>query len=275
MPMVRKSMLIRAVTKLLLIASLLLPLTAMAETAVLEINHLPLNEAKSIVKSQLTPSGTVAAMPSRSLLVVNDRVSNIEQAKALLKRLDVQAKQYSANLDLITLNDEQRRSLQTSAQLPGGWIKVSLADQYTHISNRKHYTLSLTANSEGLIESGTIQAYRQHIKQWLAGYGVIHAHSVKLVPITSGFYATVRPAGEGMVNVHIVPWMRNLHGESPVHGDIIQISRAATEVTIPMGATITIAANSEEAELLSDALLSSGYSVDKKSFAMQLRVDQR
>ena len=311
MLMVRRSTLIRAATKLLLIASLLLPLTAMAETAVLEINHLPLNEAKSIVKSQLSPSGTVAAMPSRSILVVNGRASNIEQAKALLKRLDVQALQYSANLELITLNDEQRRSLQTSARLPGGWIRVSLADQRTHISNRKNYTLSLTANNEGSIESGSIQPYRQQTKQWLAGYGVIRAHSVELVPITSGFHATVRPAGEGMINVRIVPWMRNLRGANTVQGDtevlidlgatnnprqapngaapvrlnahpstqqqggIIEIAGAATEVTIPIGETITIAANSEEAEILGDALLSSGSTVGKKSFAMRLKVDQR
>jgi len=303
--------LIRLPTKLLLIASLLLAGSVLAETAVLEINYLPLSEAESIVKSQLSPSGSVAAMPSRAILVVNDRAANIEQAKALLRRLDVQALQYSANLELLTLNDEQRHSLQTSARLPGGWIRVSLNNQNSHISNRKNYTLSLTANNEGSIESGTIQPYRQQTKQWLAGYGVINAHSVELVPITSGFHATVRPAGNGMVNVRIVPWMRNLRGASPVQGGsevlidlgsanaprqasngaaavrlnahpstqqqggIIEIAGATTEVTIPVGETITIAANSEEAEILGDALLSSHATAGKQSFAIRLRVDQR
>ena len=310
MPTVRRSTLIRLLTKLLLIASLLLPGSALAETAVLEINYLPLNEAENIVKSQLSPSGSVTAMPSRAILVVNDRAANIEQAKALLRRLDVQALQYSANLELMSLDDEQRRSIRTSAQLPGGWIRVSIHDSQTSYSNRKQFSLYLTSGSQGSIESGTIRPYHQRTKQWLAGYGVINAHSVELVPITSGFYATVRPAGNGMVNVRIVPWMRNLRGASQVQGDtevlidlgatnnprqapngaapvrlntnpatttgeVIEMAGAATEVTISVGETVTIAANSEEAELLGDALLSSGSTIGKKSFAMRLRVNQR
>jgi len=310
MPTVRRSTLIRLLTKLLLVGSLLLPLSALAETAVLEINYLPLNEAESIVKSQLSPSGTVTAMPSRRIIVVNDRASNIQQAKALLKRLDVQAVQYSANLELMTLDDEQSRSIRTSAQLPGGWTRVSMNDSQMHASSRKQFTLYLTSGSEGSVESGTIQPFHQQTKQWLAGYGVINAHSVELVPITSGFHATVHPAGKGMVTVRIIPWMRNQRGNDGLQGNtevlvdlgatnaprqapngaepirlnanpapnqnqVIEMAGAATEITIPVNETITIAANSEEAELLGDALLSSGSTIGKKSFAIRLRVDQR
>ena len=286
---------------------LLLPTLAPAETAVIEIYHLPLQEAQSIVKSQLSPSGSVAAMPSRSILVINDRISNIEQAKSLLKRLDVAAKQYSAMIELITLQDDSNRLITTSARLPGGWIRINMADSNAHLSNRKSYNLYLTSGSEGTLESGTIQPYRQQTKQWLAGYGVINSSSVELVPITSGFYATVRPAGDGRVNVRITPWMRDLRGNSARQGNTellvdlnngnapqtginghalarpgntqidkaIEMAGAATEVTIPVGETVTIAANSEEAELLGDALLSSGSMISKKSFAIRLRVDQR
>jgi hypothetical protein len=289
---------------------LLLPTFALADTAVLEINYLPLSEAENIVKSQLSPSGSTASMPSRRIIVITDRAANIEQAKALLKRLDVQAEQYRATLELITLDDERSRSLRTTAQLPGGWIRVSIKDSQTHLSNRKQYSLHLTAGGEGSIESGTIRPYRQSTKQWLAGYGVIHSHSVELVPITSGFHATVRPAGNGMVNVRIVPWMRSqranpsLRGETEVlidlgatnaprqapngaapvrlnahpsarQGEVIEIAGAATEVTIPVGETITIAANREEAEQLGDAMLSTDSTTGKTSFAIRLTVNQR
>jgi len=301
--------LIRELTKLLLFL-LLLPVIAMAETEVLEINYLPLNEAESIVKSQLSPSGTIATMPSRRIIVVNDRTTNIEQAKALLKRLDVQAVQYRANLELMTLDDEQSRSLRTSVQLPGGWIRISMNDSQMHTASHKQYSLYLTSGHEGSFESGTIQPFHQRTKQWLAGYGVINTHSLELVPITSGFHATVQPAGNGMVNVRIVPWMRSQRGtpgrqgntevlidlgattnprqapnsNAPVHlnanpviiqGQVIEMAGAATEVTIPVGETVTIAANSEEAELLGDALLSSSSTIGKKSFVIRLRVNQR
>lgn len=307
---VKRSMLIKKLAKPLCSLLLLLPTLALAETAVIEVYHLPLQEAESIVKSQLSPSGSVAAMPSRNILVINDKASNIERTKALLKRLDVAAKQYSATIELITLQDNSNRSVTVSARLPGGWVKINMADSKTHLSNRKSYNLYLTSGSPGTIESGTIRPYRQQTRKWLAGYGVIHSSSVELVPITSGFHAMIQPASDGRVHVRITPWMRSLsanstiqgnsevridlgatnnrrqmpHGAAPVHlntnptmkqNRVIEMAGAATEITIPVGETVTIAANREEAELLGDALLSSGSGSSKKSFAIRLRVDPR
>ncbi len=317
MPTAKRSMLIRRLTRAGLLLSLwllplLLPRTALAETAILEINYLPLQEAESIVKTRLSPSGTVAAMPSRRILVVTDHSPNIAQARSLLRQLDVEARQYRTTLELFSLDKEQARSLQTSVRLPGGWIRARMKNSSYRSTNRKQFTLQLTSSREGSVESGTIRPYHQHTRQWLAGYGVIHAHSVELVPITSGFHATVHPAGEGMVHVRIVPWMKSLRDEPAAEGEtevlidlgdtgnpkrqpdrqasvrlnanptpnpidqqsgVIEIAGAATEVTIPLGETITIATNSSEAEMLGDALLSTGTTIGKKSFAIQLRVN--
>jgi len=285
-----------------LLLSLLLPGIAAAETALLEIYFLPLQEAEAIVKSQLSPSGTIASLPSRRILLVNDDARHVDRARVLLKRLDAPAQQYSANLELFSLSDEQARSIRTDARLPGGWIRIVLAESNQQISARKRFSLLLTSNRQGIIESGAIKPYLQQTRQWLAGYGVINSHSVELVPITSGFYATVQPAGEGMVNVRIVPWMRNQRANSGTEGNsevlialgaanaprqapntnptmnqnqAIEIVGAATEVTMPVGETVTIAANDEEAKLLGDALFSSGSSINKKSFAIRLRIEQR
>lgn len=311
MRMAKRSRVIRKLINPFLLLSLLIPATTLAETAVLEIKHLPLQEAENIVKSQLSPSGNVSSMVSRSILVVNDRASNIERAKALLTRLDIAARQYSAYLELITLQHEANRSISTSARLPGGWVRINMASSKTHISNRKSYNLYLTSGSEGTIESGTIQPYRQQTKQWLAGYGVIRSSSVELVPITSGFHATVRPAGDGLINVRITPWMRSLRGNRAIQGNsemmidlgaanqprqppkgtasvrlnttppinqnrVIEMAGATTEITMPVGETVTIAAASEEAAQLGNALLlSSSSATDMKSFAIRLKVDQR
>jgi len=294
--------------KAVLLLSLLLPGIAAAETALFEVYFLPLQEAETIVKSQLSPSGTIASLPSRRILLVNDDARYVDRARALLKRLDAPAQQYSANLELVSLSDEQARSIRADARLPGGWIRIVLAESNQQISARKRFSLHLTSNRQGIIESGTIKPYLQQTRQWLAGYGVINRHSVELVPITSGFYATVQPAGEGMVSVRIVPWVRNQRANSGTEGNsevlidlspanaprqapnapvrlnanpamnrnqAIEMVGAATEVTMPVGETVTIAANNEEAKLLGDALFSSGSSIDKKSFAIRLRIEQR
>jgi len=296
MPRVRRSTLIRPLTRGVLLWTLLLPMTAMAETALFEIHHLPLHEAREIVSSQLSESGSITSLPSRNILVVNDDPGHVEQAKQLLKRLDVAAKQYSTSLELFSLSDEQARSIKTDARLPGGWIRVSLQEGGHHLSSSKRFNLRLTSNRQGTIESGTVRPYQQHTRVWLAGYGVINTHSVEQVPVTSGFYATVRPAGNGMVTVRIVPWMRsqrafdNIRQNSEIvigrgsgmasspataADQPIEIAGAATEVTISIGETVTIAASSQEAELLGDAILSSGSATGKKSFAIRLRVDSR
>lgn len=288
--------------KAVLLLSLLLPGIVAAETALLEVSFLPLQEAEAIVKSQLSPSGTIASLPSRRILLVNDDASHVDRARALLKRLDAPAQQYSANLELVSLSDDQARSIRTDARLPGGWIRIRLSESAQSASSRKQYNLLLTSNRQGTIESGIIRSYHQQVRQWLAGYSVITVNSTELIPITSGFYATVRPAGDGMVNVQIVPWMRQQKSDRGRQGNAevlvdpgaqqtapvrlnrnpvarqnqsIEMAGAATEVTIAVGETITIAANDEEAELLGDALLSSGSSISKKSFAIRLRIEQR
>jgi len=302
--------LIRWLSKLLLLASLLLPGVAAAETATFEILFLPLQEASDVVKSQLSTSGSVATLPSRRILVVNDDTRHIEQARKLLKQLDQPAPQYQLYLELLSLSDDQIQSIKTGARLPGGWIKVALNDSEHRLSSRKRFNLRLTSTRPGTIESGIIQPYRQQTKQWLAGYGVIKTHSVELVSITSGFHATARRTGEKKVIIRITPWMQNQRENEGIRGETealidlgsthtprqapsgdapvrlnatpainkrqaIDIAGAATELTILIGESVVIAANSEEASLLGSALLSSGSSTGKKSFAIRLKVEKR
>ena len=285
---------IRQLTRAALLWVLMLPMLAMAETLLLEIHHLPLHEAREIVSSQLSESGSITSLPSRNILVINDNPRHVERAKQLLKRLDIAAEQYSANLELFSLSSEQARSVKTDARLPGGWIRISLQEGGHHLSSSKRFNLRLTSNRQGIVESGTIRPYQQQTQQWLTGYGVLNSHSVELIPITSGFYATVRPAGSDMVTVRIVPWMRSQRafGNTRQNREIvigrgssmassqaadqpIEIAGAATEVAVAIGETITIAASDQEAELLGDAILSSGSATGRKSFAIRLRVDSR
>lgn len=205
--------------QLLLLACLTFPQLLAAETVTLEVLHLPLHEAEAAVKSQLSEHGSVATLPSRRILIINDESKNIREARKLLKKLDVATPQYSLYLEIIHIQDEALKTIDTEALLPGGWVKLTLADRDLHRSSQHSFNLHLSANREGMIETGRLQPYRKHIRQWLAGYGLISINSVELVSVTSGFIAHVRPADSGHVHIRIKPWMRNQRARTGIRGE--------------------------------------------------------
>jgi len=294
----------------LFLACLLFPQLLLAETATLEVFHLPLHEAEAAVKSQLSEHGSVVTLPSRRMLIVTDSSKHIREARNLLKKLDVAAPQYAVSLEIMYIRDEQMQALNTEAELPGGWIKLALTDKTVRNSRRQSFNLQLTANRKGSIETGTLQPYRQHVRQWLAGYGLTSAGSVELLSVTSGFFADVRPAGSGRVHLRIEPWMRNqrasvgIRGETEILPDlgttgaprlspsgqapvrlnanpamsqngVIEIAGAATELTIPLGKTVTIMSHDKEAAMLGEALLSGNSTTGTNHFVIRLLVEQR
>ena len=139
---------------LLFIACLTSPQLLIAETATLEVYYLPLHEAEAVVKSQLSENGSVATLPSRRILIINDNSKNIDEVRKLLKKLDVAAPQYSVYLEITRIQNKELKTTGTEALLPGGWVKLTLADKRLHTSNKQSFNLHLTANREGMIETG-------------------------------------------------------------------------------------------------------------------------
>lgn len=239
-------------TKLLL--GLLLPVVAWAETATLQIDFLPLDEAAHAVRSQLSPAGSVTTLPSRRLLIINDSASHIEKARALLKQLDQPLQQYRVDVEISEVSDSQWLEVGINElHLPGGWVQSRVNLGAEHQNNRKHFSLLTTANEPGEVEAGTLQPFLQQTRQWLADYGVITIQSVELVPVTSGFHVTVSSAGKNMARIRINPWARRTDA-----GNTIALAGAATEITIPLDKEITLAAHQGEAKNYGILLLS-GY----------------
>jgi len=301
--------------KLLLFGFLLcggLNQAAFAATEIVEIYFLPLQEAADAAKSQLSNDGKVAAMPSRHILLIDDDQAHINKATALLKRLDHAPGQYTAYLNIenitsATLNTSSVSSTHTPSQLAGGWSRVRLQRRTQSVGNHQSFQLRVSGNQPGSIEAGVIQSLSRETRLWLSGYGIVQANSVELVPITSGFNITVRPAGSDQVRVRITPWMKRavtqIEGQQelliglgtarnpatppssatnmrlnaqPVLQDtpIIEIAGAATELVIPVDQSVTIAASNQEAEKFAAALLSRFSSVGKRQLVIHLRVSK-
>ncbi len=283
---------------------------AQAATDIVNVYFLPIQEAAGIARSQLSENGKVAMVPSQHILLIDDDTAHINKAKALLKRLDRAPGQYTAYVSIEDVSASARQSLQVSGQLnsgqlAGGWLQVQLQAQQNHASHRQSFQLRITNNEPGSIEIGTIQSFSRAVRIWLAGYGLLQAHAVEMIPITSGFHITVTTVGSDRLRVRIVPWMQRTQARvqgrqemlidlgasnnpatppanvanmrlnaQPVMSEqpVIEISGAATEVVIPVDQSVTIAAVNREAEQLGGALLSRYSRIGKRQFVMHVRI---
>jgi len=293
---------------------LLFSYSAWAATATVEVYHLPLNEAAQLIQTQLSPSGSTAVLNSRHIIVIQDDSQHIAQARALLKKLDVPAAQYMLFMDVMQVEHKRGQHFQAAAVLPGGWMKLQANQSTWQSQNHQSFQLRITSNKQGMIELGTIQPYREKIRQWLAGYGLIERNSVQLVSLTSGLIARIQHANKNSVQIAIRPWMRRVDAANPVQGQTellldlgntqnpkqapsnlanlrlnanpttptsqtslppIQIINASTELSIPLNQNVTILASNQEAALFSKALFAQHIGTKDTSLLIQIRIEKR
>ncbi len=289
-----------------------LSLPAVAATDMVEVYFLPLQEAASAARSQLSDDGKVAPIASRHILIIDDDQAHIAKAKRLLKQLDHPAGQYTAFINIEDVRSDQRSAAQVGGQLrtgklPGGWVQLTAGYQQSGSQHRQSYQLRISGNQPGSMETGVLRVFSRESRLWLSGYGLIQANSVEMVPVTSGFHITVHPAGANQVRVRIVPWMQRtvaqIQGQHEILLDLgsttnpatppssvanmrlnaqphlqaqplIELSGAATELVIPVDQSVTIAAANREAEKLGSALLSQFSSIGKRRVVIHLRVSK-
>lgn len=295
-----------------LLLLLLLPVThAMAATDVISVDYLPLQEAAMAARSQLSADGSVGILASRRMLLVDDDDAHLQKVRALLKRLDVRSQQYTLHVTIEDALSNQNKQMQVGGSanfgtLPGGWVQLRLQDQRNRSMNSQQFSLRLSAGQPASMEIGTLEPIEE-TRIWLSSYGLIQANSVTMTPITSGFHVTARPAGADQVHLRITPWMQRqrdaqLQGQQEMLLDLgnsgapatppgqtanmrlnarpvinagrtIEISGAATEVTVHKGEEVEIAASHGEANRLVEALLSRYSSTGQRQFVIRLRVD--
>lgn len=289
---------------------LLLPSPVLAATDILTVDYLPMEEAAAVVRSQLSATGTVSVLASRRMLVIDDDDSHLQKVRALLKQLDSAPEQYTVRMTLSdsSSNRDSRRDISGGAQagaLPGGWMRIQMHNQHDQSSNSQQFSLLLSAGQPASMEVGTIEPVAD-IRTWLSAYGIVQSQGVELIPVTSGFRVNARPAGHDQVHIRITPWMQRMshqvQGQHEVLIDLgstnapgmppqqvghmqlnatpatqtqrIDISGAATELTIPVNEEVEIAASNGEANQLGEALLSRYSTIGRRDFMIRISVSR-
>ena len=287
--------------------------TAQAATETIMIDFLPLQEAADLARSQLSTSGKVATLPSRRLLILEDDQAHLEKARKLIEQLDRMPEQFTTHVDIEAIANATHHRAGVSGtyietgKLPGGWIQVRLQQQNFRTTSKQAFQLRVSAGEPGNLEIGQIQPVRQEIRQWLSGYGLIRQESVELVTLTSGFHIQLWPTSGDKVRLRITPWMQQhqpqLQGQQEILVDlgstnapatapdnrapmrlnavpslkernVVEITGASTELTVPTGKSVTIAAVSSEAGKLGSLLLSRHSSTEQRQFLIRLRIDK-
>jgi len=282
-----------------------------AETATLEVLHLPLQEASDAVKSQLSRQGAVTQLPSRRILIIQDDSGHIEHARALLKRLDIAAPQLNVQMELTEQETTDETRLETSGlMLSGGWVRIRANHKEQQDNHQQHFRLQITSGKYGRIEAGHVRAVRPSVRYFLHRYGIADAPDLALVPITAGFDVQARLINKKNVRLHIHPWFErerretdvqakieilpdlgstnstlkppdthapmrlNIQPQRPEHIEHIAITNADTELTVKLGEKVTLAAARETARAFGNALLAHYTIVADRSFYLSLTVTQ-
>lgn len=284
---------------------------AEAETATIEVLHLPLREASDAVKSQLSRQGTVARLPSRQMLIIQDDAGHIERARALLKRLDMPAPQLNVQVSVVERETGNKTAMKVSGViLPGGWVRIQTNHEAQQGNNNQRFRLRVTSGKYGRIEAGNIRAVRPSVRHFLHRYGVADAPDLALVPITAGFDVRARLIGKSNVRLDIHPWFERERQETNIQADMeilpslgstaatkrppatqapirlnmqpqqssrierIAVTDANTELTVRLGETVTLAATRQAAKAFGNALLDHYTTVASRSVLLRLTVTQ-
>jgi len=302
---------IRLLAGLILWLGILTP--AYAASEIIEVYFIPIQEAADAARSQLSEQGKVAVISSRRMLVLEDDAKHLKKAKTLLKQLDQPVQQFLAQVEIEDVRSATGSGAGLSAanisagQLPGGWARIQLDDHSNTSSNRSSFQLRISANEPGNIEVGTLQTLNHETRLWLSGYGLVTMNSVELIPITSGFKVQAWPVGLDQVRIRITPWMQRKSAQvtgrhemlvdlgtaqnphtppsnaanmrynaSPQirQSDIVEITGATTELTVPLNQSVTIAASQNEASKLGSALLSRHSTICKRNIVIRVRMSR-
>ena len=252
----------------------LCPMWALAATEVFQVDFIALNEAKAAVQTQLSPQGSVVTMPSQRKLIVMDDDVAIEQVRRLLRQIDVMAQQFSASVSISSHRREQDSGIGVTAVLPGGWVLISARDSRQQSDISQQYQLRLQSGASGSIEVGQIVPIRQSVRAWLTGLGIVLEQQTRRIPVTGGFDISIQAAGDSHARVTIHPWLKQLNSPAAdAATSRIDIAEATTELTVPLGQTITLAGSGGDAHQFATALIAATSQNSDQQLQFQFQVD--
>jgi len=283
---------------LLLTAMLLLHSgTGWADTATIHVMHLPLDEAVTVVRSQLSVEGRVAQMPSQRILIVSDDAVHIERVRDLLRQLDRAPVQLAVQVEISEQVESNNAGVGLAAVLPGGWVRLDANASSQQGGNRRDFMLRTSSGTAGHIEVGEIRIVQQSVRNYLTAHGVVSESNVELLNVTGGFDVQATLLAGNEVHLSIRPWLRHAavnagnirqvqvnNAPSAINvqpqttqaqdGSRIMVAEAAAEGMVKLGEKMILVANHSAANEFSTVLLGLYEQKNNRDLTISVRVSK-
>jgi sulfur carrier protein ThiS len=252
---------------------------ARAETATIDVMHLPLSEAVAAARSELSGEGRVAQLPSRRLLIINDDAVHIERVRDLLRQLDSAPAQLAVQVNISEHAKSSHAGVALAVVLPGGWARLDANAGLQHAANRRDFMLRTSSGAPGHIEVGEIRPMQQSVRQYLTAHGIITESNLAYVGVTGGFDVQATKLTGDAIRLNIRPWLRRTAAntrniQQAQDSDRIMVVEAATELTVTLDEQVTLAASKNAANEFSAVLLGLSELKNMRDLTISVRVSK-
>jgi hypothetical protein len=220
----------------------------------------PAEELVPLVAPLLEPEGTAVADPGSGKLLLRGSAEALRAARAVLEQIDVVPRQYRVETRI-----EERESLTSRGLSIEGWIEVGdvrigrvreparrrgHADSRVEIRVREYRTTSRErfASSVVVIEGREAEVWTGSLVPVHARVYDVRAQETRIVetrmlePVRTGFAVRPRAAGEGAIELEIVPIREQVRARGGAGSGDLAISQtgASTRVRVQPGEWIAI-----------------------------------
>jgi type II secretory pathway component HofQ len=251
------------------------------DVAVIRIKYGWASEVLPIVRSMLSPNGTVTVSERINSLIIVDDQDAIKRVRAYLEAFDKPLEQVRIHVRFIENRSESDREVSARAKVSGdnlsaatGGIKkdgvdLSISDRRRNQQNDAEFFVFATSGRPAFIRAGQQIPYQASWTDYTRRYSTA-GDTVMFQTVDTGFEVTPTIAGN-LVHLRIVP--RAAYGEGPQA--IIRFYGAQTELTTSYGKWVQIGGiNSRSNEVIKE-ILSRGSAAKRNSMSMSLMVEKQ
>ena len=251
-----------------------------ADVAVIRIKYHWASEVLPIVKSMLSPGGTVTASKRINSLIIVDSPDSIQRVRNYLDVFDKPIEQVRIHVRFFENRADAAGAASASGKVSGdnlsvatggkkkGGVDLSLKSRRRSQTNFSEFLVFATSGQPAFIRAGKEIPYKgrwpDYTRRYSPGGTAVMFHSVE-----TGFEVTPTLAGD-LVHLKIVP--RAAYGKG--NEAIIRFYGAQTELTTSYGQWVEIGGTNSRSNDVIKEILSQGNERNRSSMSMLLMVEK-
>ena len=254
-----------------------------ADVGVIPVHYRDASEVVPIVETLLSPEGKVTFSARTHSLVVNDTPESLQKIRAFLETFDTPIPQVRIRLIFHENARSRDRSASASGSVSGDDWKIVVggnskdgveirADEGRTDQNRiSEYSVITASGSPAYILTGVEIPHRQRWIYLCRRYAACTEDTITYQKIDTGMEILPVVVGE-RVNVKIIP---RISDPTYAEGRVVsRFTRAATQLSVPLGKWVTIGGIGRDTNEVMRAILETGTGKQGENVSMSLLIEK-